>query len=186
MKVVHCNWITSAQVVEIYPNYEQCPAPPCYLISVQSTSQASKASHQVPALPCLSAGYLGSLHLSSHYVLWDPDITKDGRLHLLRCVWCELPAPICSNPSFPPETTHTENADGTLLLSSKEAFMCTVHKGKKETGEKQESGSWRSRNPRGLGRTQIDTHCHQAPYPLAPGPIPRMWYGKHTWKATGD
>jgi hypothetical protein len=118
------NWITSANMGK----FRHCPATPCYLTSVQSTSQASRAAEQVPPLSCKSAEHLGPKHFSAVYVLWDPDITKDDRLHLPRCVCCILPAPFCSNPSyFPPETiNNTQDANGTLLLNRAEASMCAV------------------------------------------------------------
>jgi hypothetical protein len=58
-------------------------------------------------------------------------------------VWCQLPAPICLNPSsLPSETSNnTEDAECTLLLSREEASVRAVHKGKTETGERHVSYS---------------------------------------------
>jgi hypothetical protein len=139
-----CNWIISVHVGEICLSLGHYPASLFYLTTVHSNSQATRAVHQIPPLPCPSGGDLGTQHLSAYYVLWDPDITKDGRLHLPRCV-CVVSAPSSFLPQslLLPVWDKKQHRRHWFHSFIEEASMWVVHKGKTETGERHAGVSWR-------------------------------------------
>jgi hypothetical protein len=69
MKGSFCSLITSAHMGESSSRHGHSPGPLRCMIPFQSSTQTSQLAAQVPSLPCLLAGHLGSQSLSVPYVL---------------------------------------------------------------------------------------------------------------------
>lgn len=124
-----------------------CPAPLCYVAPVQSTTQDSRAAHQVlPLLVCQQDIWVPNLFLL--FMCSEIHISKKKwQISHAQMYMCgvSFPAPICSNPSsFPLETTkNTEDADDTLLLIRAEISITCAQR-EERNRESHAGGSWGS------------------------------------------